>query len=416
MFALLLAGQWLIHWYLSDRAHRDRQSLDRVRAGVRRATLSLSGRRVYAYSVIRGGAYSAGELDAALQSDPVALIHYADFRRSQAKTVESPQEQQVYVSYRKNDAVYWTSHRVRIPKGEVLLSDGTNYARARCGNRISLTPRQPTSAQEPPPGSLDQAEQKVASGGPSEPWDSLPTIRPAPALAEIFQPYNLMAAALPSGPGSGEAGASASGTGAVPPDGSDSSGGFAFETTRPLLPLYLSADGSAGGSQSSSSGDGTQTGELSTIVDLTGAGGPGIGATFPGWPTPSDGGGGTQGNGGGSSSPPGGGFVAIVQSLPHPFSGLPSLPGPTPGSPSGPESTPNIDSGPGPFFNNDVPGGPPSDTESPVPEPATSSLVWTALAAMAALRAISRGVTLPRNRKRGLRADGAAGPTPDRLP
>ena len=384
---------------------------------MRRATLSHSGRRVYAYSVIRGGAYSAGELLAALESDPVALIHYADFRRSQAKVVESPREQQVYVSYRKNDAVYWTSHPVRIPQGEVLLTDGTNYARARCGNRISLTPRQPISAQEPPSGSLDLAEQTTGSGGAPEPWDSLPTIRPAPAVSEILQPYNLMAAALPTGPGDGAAEASGRGAAPVAPDGTASSAGFAFDTTYPLLPLYLlSSGGSADGSSPSSSGGGMQPGGSSAGVNLMGPGGTGIATTFPGWPAPSGGGGGTEGNSDGSSSPPGEDFIAIVHLLPYPFSGLPSPPGIVPGSPTGPKSAPSTDSGPGPYFNRDVPGGRPSSPESPVPEPATASLVWTALAAMAALRAISLGGTLPRNRKRGLRADGAAGPTPDRLP
>lgn len=335
-------------------------SQDRVRVGVRRATLPHSGRRVYAYAVIRGGAYSAGELAAALESDPVALIHYADFRRSQAKAVESPREQQVYVSYRKNDAVYWTSHRVRIPKGEVLLTDGTNYARARCGNRIFLTPRQPTSAQEPAPGSLDLTEQVAGSGGAPEPWDSLPTIRPAPALSEILQPYSLMEAALPSGSGDGAAGASASGTGPVAPVDAASSAGFIFDTTYPLLPIYLlSSEGSAGGSSSSSSGAGTQ----SAGVSWTGASGTGIATTFPGWPTRSGGGGGTDGNSDRSSSPPGEGFIATVPSLPDPFPGLPSPPGIVPGSPKGPGSTPSTDSGPGPYFHSEVPGGPPSSSQ-----------------------------------------------------
>ena len=374
---------------------------------MRRAALSHSGRRVYAYSVIRGGAYSAGELAAALESDPVALIHYADFRRSQAKAVESPREQEVYVSYRKNDAVYWTSHRVRIPQGEVLLTDGTNYARARCGNRISWMPRQPTSAQEPPSGSLELAEQTAGNGGAPEPWDSLPTIRPAPALSEILQPYNLMAAALPSGPGDGAVGASAQGAEPAAPGDTASSAGFAFDTTYPILPLYLlSSGGSVGGSSSASSGG----------VSLTGAGRTGVAVTFPGWPTQSSGGGGTEGNSGGSSSGPGEDFIVVVPSFPHPFPGLPLPPEIVPSSPKGPGSIPNTDSGPSPYFDSDVPGGPPSSTQSPVPEPETASLIWTALAAMAALRAISRGVTLPRNRKRGLHADGAAGPTPDRLP
>jgi hypothetical protein len=114
------------------------------------------GRPVYPFSVIRGGAYSAGELIHDLDADPVAARHYAVFRRSLVHTTESRFADAVYLSYRVGDAVYWTSRAVRVPRGETLLTDGTNYARARCGNRISLTPQTPVRDLEPAPLALDQ--------------------------------------------------------------------------------------------------------------------------------------------------------------------------------------------------------------------------------------------------------------------
>jgi len=47
------------------------------------------------------------------------------------------------------DQVYWTKKKLRIPKGELLWSDGTSYARARCGNRLSDQPHDPPAAAEP---------------------------------------------------------------------------------------------------------------------------------------------------------------------------------------------------------------------------------------------------------------------------
>ena len=55
-----------------------------------------------------------------------------------------------YVSYRKNNSIFATRKQLRIPKGELVLTDGTHLARARCGNRLSDTPAEPTSAQEEP--------------------------------------------------------------------------------------------------------------------------------------------------------------------------------------------------------------------------------------------------------------------------
>jgi hypothetical protein len=114
------------------------------------------GRPVYPYSVIRGGAYSAAELVRALNADPVAARHYAVFRRSQVHTTASPFSDAVYLSYRVGEVIYWTSRAVRLPRGETLLTDGKNYARARCGNRISETPQTPVSDTEPAPSMLDQ--------------------------------------------------------------------------------------------------------------------------------------------------------------------------------------------------------------------------------------------------------------------
>ncbi len=75
--------------------------------------------------------------------------------RSKSRIVELKADKAAYVSYRINDKVYWTKKKVRLAKGEKLLTDGANYARARCGNRISEVSQAPTSAEEPTHALLD---------------------------------------------------------------------------------------------------------------------------------------------------------------------------------------------------------------------------------------------------------------------
>ncbi len=136
-------------------AHKERLVAAR-RVAVRHVKGSTS-RPVYPYSIIPGGAYSKDELIASLESDSVASVHYAGFRQSRARIVQSTFSEPVFLSYRIANKVYWTSRRVPLPPGESLLSDGENYARARCGNRISLVPQTPIAEAEPAPGNPRRA-------------------------------------------------------------------------------------------------------------------------------------------------------------------------------------------------------------------------------------------------------------------
>jgi hypothetical protein len=104
----------------------------------------------YPFSIIAGGVYSAGELQYADREDAVVKAHYADFDIKNARMVQLTEDRYQYVSYRVKQKVYWTKKKLRIPKGEVLITDGGNWARARCGNRLSSLPHPEVSDQEPP--------------------------------------------------------------------------------------------------------------------------------------------------------------------------------------------------------------------------------------------------------------------------
>lgn len=108
----------------------------------------------YRYSVIPHGVFSAQELNAAIEADPVVAAHYQTFDSARATLVALEQTRLAYVSYRLHDRVFWTRHPVRLPAGELLLSDGRDVVRARCGNRISAVPGE-TAMDEPDPVLLD---------------------------------------------------------------------------------------------------------------------------------------------------------------------------------------------------------------------------------------------------------------------
>ena len=138
----------------------------------------------FPYSVIPGGAYSPAELRYANHRDHLVREHYADFDLSSARLVTLTDDRYQYVSFRLRDRIYWTRNKLRIPRGEVLLTDGRNYARTRCGNRLSSKPKPNTTAQQPSerllslppfsPGQLKKGEVKLA---------------PAPPIGELAQAY-----------------------------------------------------------------------------------------------------------------------------------------------------------------------------------------------------------------------------------
>jgi hypothetical protein len=113
------------------------------------STKALSQRPIFPYSIVPGGIRDAHELQKAAAGDSVVARHYSDFRIIQAHTLRLNRPLEMYVSYRKNNQVYWTKNRMLIPAGETLISDGENLARVRCANRLSPIAAKPLAASEP---------------------------------------------------------------------------------------------------------------------------------------------------------------------------------------------------------------------------------------------------------------------------
>jgi hypothetical protein len=151
------------------------------------------GRVIYPNSVIRGGVRTPEEFRAALVKDRVVAAHFSDFRATSGRIVTLKADKAAYVSYRVKDKVYWTKKKVRLAKGEELITDGINYARSRCGNRISEVAQSPTSAEEPSHAMLDTpvpADDKdpLLLAAMPKPTATLPEHTPASAFASVPPP------------------------------------------------------------------------------------------------------------------------------------------------------------------------------------------------------------------------------------
>ena len=129
------------------------------------ALRSMDGRPVYPYSVVPGGVKDVAELKWAADHDPVVAKHYAGFDYEHARVVQLVLARTVYVSYRIGNKIYWTGHRVKMKKGEKVITDGTIIARTRCANRVEEVPQQAASESEPPAVAFDRPE--VPSLGPA---------------------------------------------------------------------------------------------------------------------------------------------------------------------------------------------------------------------------------------------------------
>ena len=110
---------------------------------------AVARRPMFSYSVIPGGAYGTHELTRAADRDSVVALHYRRVDLTSLSPEILKEDRFAYVSYRMDDRVYWTQHKVRIGSGETILTNGETAIRGRCGNRISMAPMLPTSDSEP---------------------------------------------------------------------------------------------------------------------------------------------------------------------------------------------------------------------------------------------------------------------------
>ena len=281
-------------------------------------------RAVYKYSVIEGGAHSPNELAAAIERDPVVAGHYRAIHAERVRTETVDADRAVYVSYRRGDKIYWTSHKVTLRQGETILTDGSTQVRSRCGNCISLQPMLPTAEDEPDVAELDALVAAPVSGGAK---DSAGPIAPPFKVEDVIAGGLLgagPAAAGPFGSFGGNLGGTLLGDEAASGSGGGSSGAINQVNPGGIIPRFPVPP---------------PAGDIPSPGDLPGPG------DVPGNP-PAD-------------IPP-----VVLVNLPPPF-------GP-------PLDTPDT---PGDFPTNNLPPDTPT-TPVPTPEPGTMLLVGGGLAAL----------------------------------
>jgi hypothetical protein len=213
-FALFLSANALVYRAFSSHsrfAHLESVPVPEATfaALVRPAAEPRLSRPVYPYSVIRGGAGSIAELDAALSKDPVASAQYAGFHRDAMRMTNAPGPLLMYASYRMGGSVYWTSHPVHIAAGESLITDGTSLARARCGNQLSDSPREPVARMEPMAREMEMPEPPELNKAPAADARALTRLLPLrqpiapPVSALVFEVFpHAPLSAAPASPGS----------------------------------------------------------------------------------------------------------------------------------------------------------------------------------------------------------------------
>lgn len=181
---LALFGCLVIRLFRPNESSFSPDSIQIIKEQARIPATVRSLRPVYPYSVIPGGVYAAGELKAAVQKDNAVRDHYAGFNTGQVQFVTLGCDCYRYVSFRQGNQIYWTRKKLRIPKGEVLFTDGVNYARTRCGNRLADQPdlgrisilEPPAEVLSPPPFRLRDGPAAVRTGAASatDPTEDMP--------------------------------------------------------------------------------------------------------------------------------------------------------------------------------------------------------------------------------------------------
>ena len=151
-------------WIRGGDVHRD-LALSAAADSDASATPSRKSRPVYPYSLVPGGVHDPKELSRALERDPVLASHYRDFDFRHARVVELAEDKTVYVSYRIGRNVYWTTKKLRLHRGEKVITDGKTTMRTRCANQVSETARQEVSPQEP---AIAKLEKPIREGGSTQ--------------------------------------------------------------------------------------------------------------------------------------------------------------------------------------------------------------------------------------------------------
>ena len=103
----------------------------------------------YPHALVLCGLSSEEEFERVRASDAQLREHYSEVGFVRPEVLKS--DELDYVSYRLGSKIVWTSKRLPIHAGEMVLKDRYgNTIRGRCGNRLSRVPMMPAAPDLPP--------------------------------------------------------------------------------------------------------------------------------------------------------------------------------------------------------------------------------------------------------------------------
>lgn len=146
------------------------------------------------HAVVRGGIHNLPQLAAAM-SNPEIAANFAGIDIGAMHPVVLDHSVIAWVSYYVDGAgLFWTVNPVLLRRGEVVLTDGSNYVRAQCGNRIAFAPgARVAPAYEEIPATLETPLSVTEHTAPpvtrNYPPSSIPPVYPlAPPIYTPFLP------------------------------------------------------------------------------------------------------------------------------------------------------------------------------------------------------------------------------------
>jgi hypothetical protein len=113
-------------------------------------------RKVYAYSMVPGGAVSLDEAKRGMV-EPAMKASFANIDVAELRQVKLTTNLSGYVSYRSGGRIFWTSKMLTLRAGETIFTDGVHVVRGSCLNYFSLQPMSPVKENEPSEQVLDTA-------------------------------------------------------------------------------------------------------------------------------------------------------------------------------------------------------------------------------------------------------------------
>ena len=148
----------------------------------------------YPHALVRCGVALSEEFEAQ-RNDPLLREHYSEVGTVQPVVLTA--DEWDFASFRGDTGIVWTPTRILIRAGEHVLRDRAgNTIRARCGNRLSPTPRTPVAFVMPPQMEHETpeivlVEPPLSIGWPGKPDDLLvPPLSPVPLLSVMPLPFS----------------------------------------------------------------------------------------------------------------------------------------------------------------------------------------------------------------------------------